>query len=403
MYTFVLVVFLGDNDADRSEMISTGAGELFQLMRDGRPRTRAELVEQTGLARTSVVNRLAALTTVGLVTPTGTAAASGGRPAARLMFDQASRVCLGIDLGATHGAVGVLDLSGRILREERHPLSITDGPTEILTWAIDTAEQLLADIGRTSSELLGVGVGVPGPVEHSTGRPIRPPIMPGWDGFDIPHFISERLRAPVLVDNDVNLLALGERATHWPDVNDLLFIKVSTGIGAGMIIGGALQRGARGSAGDIGHVLVPGVVDDRDLEATASIPAIAASLSNNGMNLDPSELIDRVRTGEPNAIASAREAGRVIGEATAFCVGMLNPSVVVIGGQLGGSVQEIIAGVREVVYRRSIPLATQHLNIVPAQGGTSAGIRGAGLMVLDSCLDPDSVDRLIARFDQNPS
>ncbi|MFI8595328.1 ROK family protein [Microbacterium sp. NPDC078428] len=376
-------------------MISAGAGELFQLMRDGRPRTRAELVEETGLARTSVVNRLAALAAVGLVTPTGTAAASGGRPAARLVFEQTSRVCIGIDLGATHGSVGILDLAGEVLHEESRTLDIAEGPIQILTWALDTAERLLAAAGR-QRHLLGVGVGVPGPVEHSTGRPIRPPIMPGWDGFDIPAFIRQRLDAPVLVDNDVNLLALGERATRWPGVSDLLFIKVATGIGAGIILGGQLQRGARGSAGDIGHVQVPGVADDRDLEALASTPAIAASLSRDGASVDTTDVIERIRTGDPMAVTAARDAGRIIGKVTAACVSILNPSVVVIGGQLGVNVQEIIAGVREVVYQTSIPLATQHLNIVPAEGGTTAGIRGAGLMVLNERLSATAVDELIA-------
>ncbi|WP_447946506.1 ROK family protein [Microbacterium lacticum] len=378
-------------------MISAGAGELFQLLRDGRPRTRAELVNETGLARTSVVNRLAALTAVGLVTPTGTSASSGGRPAARLVFDRTSRVCIGIDLGATHGSVGVMDLSGEVLREESRVLDIADGPAQILTWALDTAERLLRATGRKKRQLLGIGVGVPGPVEHSTGRPIRPPIMPGWDGFDIPSFVQQRLEAPVLVDNDVNLLALGERATRWPAVSDLLFIKVATGIGAGIILGGALQRGARGSAGDIGHVQVPGVADDRDLEAMASAPAIAAQLGRDGATVATGDVIDRIRTGDPTAIAAAREAGRVIGKVTAACVSILNPSVVVIGGQLGVNVQEIIAGVREVVYQRSIPLATQHLNIVPAEGGATAGIRGAGLMVLSERLSASAVDDLIAQ------
>ncbi|WP_431780017.1 ROK family protein [Microbacterium aurantiacum] len=376
-------------------MISAGAGELFQLMRDGRPRTRAELVEETGLARTSVVNRLAALAAVGLVTPTGTAAASGGRPAARLVFEQTARVCIGIDLGATHGSVGILDLAGEVLHEESRTLDIAEGPIQILTWALDTAERLLAAAGR-QRHLLGVGVGVPGPVEHSTGRPIRPPIMPGWDGFDIPAFIRQRLDAPVLVDNDVNLLALGERATRWPGVSDLLFIKVATGIGAGIILGGQLQRGARGSAGDIGHVQVPGVADDRDLEALASTPAIAASLSRDGASVDTTDVIERIRTGDPMAVTAARDAGRIIGKVTAACVSILNPSVVVIGGQLGVNVQEIIAGVREVVYQTSIPLATQHLNIVPAEGGATAGIRGAGLMVLNERLSATAVDDLIA-------
>tara|TARA_R100000365_G_C2745140_1_gene73924 strand:+ start:1382 stop:2539 length:1158 start_codon:yes stop_codon:yes gene_type:complete len=376
--------------------MSTGAGELFQILRDGRPRTRAELVDETGLARTSVVNRLSALSSVQLVAPTSVPAASGGRPATQLVFDRTARVCIGVDLGATHGAVGVMDLSGAVLVEDRRSIEIASGPTAVLTWVVETAERLLAEIGRSPDDVLGIGIGVPGPVEHSTGRPTRPPIMPGWDAFDIPGFIAGRIPARVLVDNDVNLLALGERATHWPEVRDLLFIKVSTGIGAGIISGGVLQRGSRGSAGDIGHVLVPGTAGDHDLEETASIPAIVASLQGRAAGA-AGDVIDRILIGEPEAISAARAAGRAIGEVAAMCVSVLNPSVIVIGGQLGSRVQEIIAGVREIVYRRSIPLATQHLDISTARGGVSAGIRGAGLMVLDDLLSADAIDDLIER------
>ncbi|MFB8387446.1 ROK family protein [Microbacterium sp. NPDC055910] len=304
---------------------------------------------------------------------------------------------MGIDLGATHGTVGLTDLRGNVVAQQQHVLDIASGPDEILGLALDSASQLMAECGTDPVSLLGVGVGVPGPVEHSSGRPIRPPIMPGWDGFDIPAFVRRRFDVPVLVDNDVNLLALGERATAWPDVDDLLFIKVSTGIGAGIISGGILQRGARGSAGDIGHVQVPHGRGENDLEATASGPAIAQELSEaTGESVDPANVVDRIRVGDPSAIAAAREAGRAIGEVAAICVSMLNPSTVVVGGRLGVHVQEIIAGVREVVYRRSIPLATQHLSIVPAQGGVDAGVRGAALMVIEDRLAPSAIDALVS-------
>lgn len=374
----------------------SGVGELFQVLRDGRPRTRAELMEETGLARTTVVVRMNALEELGLIAPAGTAASSGGRPPSRFAFEPRSRLILGIDLGATHGTIGLTDLCGTVVAQERHELEIARGPEAILGLALDSADDLLERAGVDPSSLLGVGVGVPGPVEHSTGRPIRPPIMPGWDGVDIPARIRQRFDVPVLVDNDVNLLALGERATSWPDVEDLLFIKVSTGIGAGIIAGGVLQRGARGSAGDIGHVQVPHGRGELDLEATASAPAIARELSDlTGDRIDSSELIDRIRVGDPDAIEAARRAGRAIGEIAAFCVSMLNPSTVVIGGRLGVEVQEIIAGVREVVYRRSIPLATQHLTIVPAHGGVESGVRGAAIMVIEDRLSAAAIDEQV--------
>lgn len=374
-----------------------GAGALFQLLRDGRPRTRAEIMEETGLARTTVVVRLGGLTDLGLITPAGIAASSGGRPPTRFVFDPRARIVGGIDLGATHGVMGLTDLNGAVIARRRHQLDIASGPEPVLALALDTLQDLLDETGYPRESLLGIGVGVPGPVEHSSGRPIRPPIMPGWDGFDIPAAVRRRFDVNVLVDNDVNVLALGERATMWPDVDDLLFIKVSTGIGAGIIAGGALQRGARGSAGDLGHVQVPHGRGEDDLEATASAPALAKTVSaSTGEAVDAANVAERVRTGDSAAIDAAREAGRAIGEVTAICVSMLNPSIVVIGGQLGVQVQEIIAGVREVVYRRSIPLATQHLTIVPAQGGPDAGLRGAALMVTEERLSATAIDDMLA-------
>lgn len=374
-----------------------GAGELFQLLRDGKPRTRAELVSETGLARTPIVVRIAALHEVGLVEPVGVAESSGGRPASRFAFNPRSRVVVSIDLGATHGSVGISDLSGQVLASKRCDLKIADGPVKILNQTLESAFKLINEVGATRAQILGVGVGVPGPVEHSTGRPIRPPIMPGWDGFDIPGYICSKINVPVLVDNDVNLLALGERERMWPDVDDLLFIKISTGIGAGVISGGVLQRGAQGSAGDIGHVQVPHGIGEQDLEETASGSALARELeANAGSELTPAQVTELIRTGDEAAISAAREAGRAIGEVAAICVSMLNPSTLVIGGQLGINVQEIIAGIREVVYKRSIPLATQHLNIVAARGGKDAGIRGAALMVIEDRLSAASINAMLA-------
>lgn len=377
---------------------SVGSGALFQLLRDGRPRTRAELVESTGLARSTIVSRVTALTESGLVAPAEGAASSGGRPPSRIAYNPSSRLIIAADLGATHGLVGVTDLDGNPLARSTRRLAIADGPLPILAWVLTEAERLLDGLGRSSRDVIGVGVGVPGPVEHSTGRPVRPPIMPGWDGFDIPEFLQRTFDVPVLVDNDVNILALGERAAVWPQVDDLLFVKIATGIGAGIIAGGVLQRGAQGAAGDLGHVQVPHSGDDLDLEATASAPAVAENIRTNGGEVGEAfELIDMVRHGDAVAVQAVREAGRAVGEVIATCVSLLNPSTIVIGGRLGASTGEIIAGVREVVYRRSIPLSTQHLNIVQAKGGENAGIRGAALMVSQVVLSPEYIDSLVAQ------
>lgn len=382
----------------------SGAGDLFQLFRDGSARTKAELIELTGLSRTTVSARIEALLATGLIAPAGEAASSGGRPPARVAFDPSARVLIAVDLGATHGTTAVCDLAGRILASRRTETPITAGPLEVLGWATSVAQELLIEVGRQTHEIVGVGIGVPGPVEHATGRPTNPPIMAGWDRFDIPGFIAETFPVPVLVDNDVNLLALGEQHASWPHIDDLVYIKVSTGIGAGIIAGGVLQRGAQGSAGDIGHVQVPrsrdlprDADDERDLEAIASGPAIAKWLSSQSIPAEGLEdVLSLVRSSHPVAIEATRQAGRHVGEVLATLVNLLNPTVIVIGGSVARAGEHLLAGVREVVYRRSIPLATQHLAIVPSAVDTQAGVLGAAILVTQRALSPAAVDRLVA-------
>jgi len=382
-----------------------GAGELFQILRDGRARTKAELANLTGLARSTVSSRVDTLLAAGLLRPAGEAASTGGRPPARVAFNPAAGVVLAADLGATHATIAVADLAGRMLASRTHALDISSGPEAVLDAVTREGGALLAAEGLGDDRLVGVGIGVPGPVEHSTGMPTNPPIMPGWDRFDVPGYVRRTFDVPVLVDNDVNILALGEQSLSWSGVDDLIFVKVATGIGAGIISGGALQRGAQGSAGDMGHVQVPyshdsprDAGDERDLEAIASGPAIAAVLRGQGVDArDSADVVSLVRAGSPEAIAATRQAGREVGEVLSTVVNLLNPSIIVLGGSIARAGEHLLAGVREVVYRRSIPLATQHLGIVTSQAGETAGVRGAAIMVTQHVLSPAHVEALAAR------
>lgn len=382
-----------------------GAGDIFQILRDGRARTKSELAALTGLARSTVSTRVDALLGLGLIAPAGEAASTGGRPPARVAFNPLAGTVLAVDLGATHATVAIADLGGRLLDASTHELDISDGPRIVLDAILAQGRRLLDRGAHEAGGLVGVGIGVPGPVEHSTGRPTNPPIMPGWDRFDVPGYVQRTFDVPVLVDNDVNILALGERALSWPGIDDLVFVKVSTGIGAGIISGGALQRGAQGSAGDMGHVQVPyshdsprPPGDERDLEAIASGTAIAADLRAQGVDARAgSDVVALVRAGNTAAITATRQAGREVGEVLATVVNMLNPSIIVVGGSIARAGEHLLAGVREVVYRRSIPLATQHLGIVQSQAGERAGALGAAIMVTQHVLSPASVESRIAR------
>ncbi|MET0929905.1 MAG: ROK family transcriptional regulator [Aeromicrobium sp.] len=384
-----------------------GTGDLFQLLRDGTPRTRGELARLSSLARSTVTARVDALLSSGLLEPVGEAASTGGRPPTRFALNRRSRVVLAIDLGASHATVAISDLGGRVLSQRTVDCDIADGPVTVVDLVSRIGVELLDELGRAVGDVAGVGIGVPGPVEHATGRPANPPIMPGWHDVDVPALLGKQFDGPVLVDNDVNLMALGEYVTSWQASSQhLLLVKVATGIGAGIVSDGRLMRGALGSAGDLGHVQVAGASADvvcrcgnvGCLEAVAAGPAIAAKLRDSGLDVVGSQgIVDAVAAGDIDALRAVREAGRDLGTVLATCVNLLNPSVIVIGGKLSEAGEYLLAGVREVVYQRSLPLATHDLRIVSSSAGSQAGIIGASAMVIDAILAPRAVDAYVAQ------
>ncbi|MFI6294654.1 ROK family protein [Nonomuraea sp. NPDC050790] len=367
-----------------------GAGELLSILRDGQARTKAELVQLTGLARSTVSQRLDALLSSRWVVPAQDAIASGGRPATAFSFNRAARVVLTADLGATHDRLAVTDLGTTVLAERTADVPIERGPETTLTWLVEAFTELLAESGHTLADVCGVGVGLPGPVEHASGRPVNPPIMPGWDGFPVPEWLGERLGVPVLVDNDVNIMALGEHWIAHPGTDHLIFVKIGTGIGCGIISDRRLHRGAQGAAGDIGHIRVPNgenvscrCGNTGCLEAIAGGAALAARLDDASSNRD---VVDLVRSGNLQSIQLVRQAGREIGTVLASIVNFFNPATVVLGGAIAEAGEHVLAGVREVVYSRSLPLATQHLRIQASELGDRAGVIGAAVMVVEHVL-----------------
>jgi predicted NBD/HSP70 family sugar kinase len=336
--------------------------------------------------------------------PGADSASTGGRPPTTLAFNREAGVVVGADIGATHSRVGVTDLRGDVLVERFREIAVAEGPDPLLTWLEVTIEELLGEADRDLGALRGIGVGLPGPVEHVTGRAVNPPIMPGWNHYPVSERLSQHFGVPALVDNDVNIMAVGEHWATWRDVQFLLFVKVGTGIGSGIVAGGHVHRGADGAAGDIGHVHVP----DHDdivcrcgnrgcLEAFAGGRAMAARLREQGFDTDTSlDVVDRVRAGDPAATQLVREAGRAVGGVLAACVNMLNPAVIVIGGDLARADEPLLAGVREVVYRRSLPLATGHLRIVRSELDDAAGVLGAAVMVIEEILAPAAVDAALS-------
>ncbi|MER5182184.1 ROK family protein [Streptomyces sp. NPDC002896] len=393
------------------------AGDLLHLVRSGRATTRGALQQVTGLSRATVGQRLDRLFRAGWLREgeagplDKSASPLGGRPSIRLEFDDAHAVVLAADLDTRHARVALLSLAGEVRAEHTGPLLVDEGPEAVLAELGGWFADLLKQTGTHADRVCGIGLAVPGPVDSDTGRVVQPPIMPGWDGYDI----RGRLRrafaehaggpadVPVLVDNDANLMAYGEQRTGYPDCSAFALVKVSTGIGAGVVVDGAIYRGIDGGAGDIGHIRVPEGADALCkcgsygcLAAVASGRAVAQRLTEGSVPAaSGSDVRELLAAGHPEAVRLARDAGRQVGEVLATVVTLLNPGVLMIAGDLAGT--PFLTGVRELLYQRALPRSTARLDVVTSRLGERAGLIGAGALVVEHLYAPERVEeRLLA-------
>ncbi|MEU5390858.1 ROK family protein [Streptomyces tibetensis] len=384
------------------------AGDLLELVRSRRAVTRGALQQATGLSRATVGQRLDRLFRAGwLREGAGGPVDSplGGRPSITLEFDDEHAVVLAADLDTRHARAAVLSLSGEILAEHSGTLVVEDGPDTVLGELGRWFAELLEKSGHGVAAVCGVGLAVPGPVDTETGRVVQPPIMPGWDGYDIRGRLARALTehadaagVPVLVDNDANLMAYGEQRTAYPDCSAFVLVKVSTGIGAGVVVDGSVFRGIDGGAGDIGHIRVPegaGALcrcgSYGCLAAVASGGAVARRLAEAGVPAaSGSDVRDLLAAGHPEAVGLAREAGRRVGDVLATVVTLLNPGVLMIAGDLAGT--PFLTGVRELLYQRALPRSTAHLEVVTARLGDRAALVGAGAMVVEHLYAPERAE-----------
>jgi glucokinase-like ROK family protein len=371
---------------------------LLRMLRNRGPMSRAELGETMSLSRTKVAMELDRLAQLGLVDTGGLAASRGGRRSAMVSVAADLRF-VGVDIGATSVDVAVLDGELQLLDRLSDAISIRQGPEQVLETVLQLVGKLQGN--GLAPRVDGVGVGVPGPVSFLEGTSVVPPIMPEWHHFPIRDMLSRELGAPVMVDNDVNILALGEmHAGTARSVEDFLFVKLGTGVGCGIVLRGNLHRGPNGSAGDIGHLQVEdygppcacgnvgcleaffsGAALERDaLQAARSgrSPALADRLAATG-SLSAVDVGVAASGGDPVAVAMVRDGARRLGQVLAALVSFINPALVVIGGGVANLGHALLAEVRSVVYRRSLPLATGNLPIVlselPAEGGVIGGAR----------------------------
>ena len=382
-------------------------GVLLRHVRTGRARSRAELVALTGASRSTVSARVDQLLAARLLEEGGTGWSTGGRPPTLLRFNGRAGCVLAVDLGVTSVDVAVADLDAQLLATVGHSLDIADGPDAVLAEVDRLAQQVLDEAGLTPADVRAIGIGVPGPVEFSTGRPFHPPLMPGWHDFPIPSAFR-RYDCPVFVDNDVNVMALGEIGVAGPEAQEnVLVVKVGTGIGCGIVVAGRIYRGAQGSAGDIGHIgvapphgqdVVCRCGNDNCLEAFAGGAAIVRDAVAAGLPVQTTrEVAERAARGEPEALELVRTAGRSIGTVLASLVNFFNPHRIVLTGGVAQAGAPLLAGIREAVYGRSLPLAARSLDIRVSDAPELSGRLGAALMAIEGYLDDKVVERALAR------
>lgn len=379
---------------------------IVNMVRTGDATTRPDIGRVTGLGRGVVAQRVDQAIEMGFLGDGEYGPSSGGRAPRTLRFRSERGMIVVCALGALHIHVGLTDLDGAIIDQSHRAWEIARGPAETLEATLAMVDELRAR--NEAAPIWGVAVGLPGPVDFATGRPVAPPIMPGWNGFDVRRRFGQHFDAPVWVDNDVNLLAYGERARRRDDDLDLIYCKIGTGIGAGLLSRGQIHRGANGAAGDIGHVRVAGADQQcrcgkvgcleavaggwaltRDAETAIAAGATGQLARQAAEGTPPTpEVISRAaENGDALAISLIQASARVVGESIAALVNMFNPGVIVIGGAVPSAGEVFLAEVRQRVYELSLPLATRDLTIVQSVNDVSEPLRGGVEMVKEQLFE----------------
>lgn len=390
-------------------------GEVFSLIRDGRALTRSEVGRLTGLSRTAVAARLAALLGSGLVVEGADdddrAPSTGGRPAVHLRFNRDAGVVLAGAIGRSRTQLGVCDLDGAVLVSTDLDQEVGPSAQDLMPQVVTAFRSLLVEAGRAPDDVRAVGLSIPGTVDYARGASLDSPVMSGWDGVELAPFLRELTGAPVFVDNDANVMAQSERRGHLETYQHLLFVKASTGIGVGIVSGGQVLRGAGGAAGEIGHTKTSSAEglpcrcgDTGCVEAVAAGWALVQSARERGHEVEHvRDVVALAVSGDADARHLVREAGRRIGEALASAVNLLNPEAVVVGGDLAQAYDTFVAGLRESVYSQASALATRELRIVPVTHGEQSGVVGCAAMAIREVLDSTAVDRALAVGGGQPS
>ena len=383
---------------------ATSVGDLYALIREKRDLTRAEIGKLTGLSRTAVNSRVRELTSRDLVIEHDQAPSTGGRPPTLLSFNADAGVVLTAAVGGSRTRLGVCNLAGEVLTADDIDQEPGLGPGDLMPEVVKRLDLLLAESGHLAAQIFGVGLSLPGTVDQPRGSSVDTPVLSGWDGAPLIPYFRELTEAPVVLGNDANVIALAEwRAGAGRGFDDLLVIKASTGLGAGIISGGALQRGAIRAAGEFGHNKTAAADanacrcgDIGCLETVAGGWALVRALREEGRPVQNlRDVIELAHGGDALARRLIRESGRHVGEVLAAAVNLLNPAALVVAGDVAGAYDIFVAGLRETLYGNATALATRVLEVLPCALGDRGGVIGSAMMVLDHVLGAQAIDALV--------
>ncbi|MDQ3706608.1 MAG: ROK family transcriptional regulator [Chloroflexota bacterium] len=382
--------------------------------------SRTDISRLTNWSRpkvTAVVNRMIDR---GVLMEVGEGESQGGRRPQLLRLNSRLGYVIGIDIGATSLDLAVADLTSHVLLRDNGPADVRQEPAVLLGEVKRRLSDMLRKGGVRAEEIIGIGVGLPGPVDFARGVLVAPPLMPAWGNYPIRGFFRNLFpNAFVSVDNDVNMMALGElRAGAGRGIDNFLFIKIGTGIGAGIICHGLVHRGSTGSAGDIGHISVDRTgptchcgnigcleimaagpaIADRAAEAArnGSSSILARKLEARGGQLRPEDVGTAAREGDRVALEIIQSSGQMVGDVLSGLVNFFNPSLILIGGGVSNIGNQLLASIRQEVLRRSTSLATRELVISYSPMGTEAGVTGAIHLALDHLFVIEGTRRVTA-------
>jgi predicted NBD/HSP70 family sugar kinase len=387
-----------------------GPGDVLTLIRQGRALTRGDVRDLTGLSRMTVAQRLDALLDAGIIVEGDTTEATGGRRRRSLNFNSSQSHAVVAAVDTTHTRIAITDLGGTLLDHDEIDVPVDSGPVQVLDRIATAMAEMLERAGISPDQLCGAALSLPGPIDPESGRPSQPPILPGWDGYPVAEHIQTGLPGVpvVLTSNDADAAALGEYAAGHQRTTLMCLVKVSTGIGTGIVIDGRSYTGVDGGAGDIGHVRISPGSDALCqcgargcLAAVASGRAVAHELTAIGIPASSGrDVRDLLRAGNADAARLTQEAGRRIGEVMATVVSLLNPEVVLIGGALASA--PLLAGIRETLYKLSLPRATRHLTLHLGALGEDAAIVGLTRLLVDHEVSAEAVNARLRESGRAP-